>query len=99
MAERAAFYLRKLPTERIAHYRKSKRAYGVRSKVVHGDAVSKGQLKELEDIAIHCDNVARELYRSMIDDSKYKAALDSNKNDELDSFMLNKVFGIDEIID
>jgi len=97
MAERAAFYLCESAEERLTHYRKSKRAYGIRSKVVHGDSVSKNQLKELEDIAEHCDNVARNLMKRMMEDIAYKAALDSNNNEDLDLFMLNIIFGVNTV--
>jgi hypothetical protein len=95
MAERAAFYLCETPEDRLCHYKNSKRGYSVRSKVVHGDAVSKGQLKEIKDIAVHCDNVARDLFKKITSDDDYRKVLQSGKNEELDSFMLHKVFGIE----
>jgi len=95
MAERAAFYLCKSPNARLEHYKKSKRAYGVRSKVIHGDAVSKGQLNDIRETATHCDGVARDLFKNMIEDNEYRQVLRSGKNEDLDGFMLNKVFGIE----
>lgn len=97
MAERAAFYLCEPPKDRLDHYKKSRRGYNVRSKVVHGDAVSKGQLKEIRDIAIHCDNVARDLFKKLMNDDEYQKVLKSGKNEDLDSFMLNKIFGIEPV--
>jgi hypothetical protein len=97
MAERAAFYLCESARDRLDHYKRSKRGYNVRSKVVHGDAVSKGQLKEIRDIAIHCDNVARDLFKKLMSDDEYQKVLNSGKNEELDSFMLNKIFGIEAV--
>lgn len=95
MAERAAFYLCETPQERLEHYRKSKRAYGIRSKIVHGDSVSKSQLKDIQDIAIHCDNVARELFNRVIEDKAYYDVLKSANSQDLDQFMMDKIFGIE----
>ncbi len=98
MAERAAFFLRNKPTERLAHYKRSKRAYAVRSKIVHGDKISNGQLKDILDIADHCDEMARELLSLSLDNKEFNDALKSNSNDDLDNLMLNKIFGIDNVI-
>ncbi len=94
MAERAAFYLRDDPQERLDHYQKSKLAYGIRSAIVHGDSVSKRQLKDIKETAKHCDAVARELTNKMMTDEEYYSVLTSSDSQHLDAFMKNKIFGI-----
>lgn len=94
LSERTAFLLRESPEARYEHFKKTKRAYAIRSKVVHGDIVSKKQVPDLADIATHCDQAARELLATILKSDELKALFSQNDNDALDEFMLKRIFGI-----
>ncbi|MDN4022372.1 MULTISPECIES: HEPN domain-containing protein [Acinetobacter] len=98
MAERAAFYLRDDPLERLEYYKKCKRSYAVRSKVVHGAFLSKKDIPDLQEIARHCDKVARELVIKYLNDEEFQSAIDDPSNEKLDTFFLKKIFGVKEEI-
>lgn len=93
MAERSAFYLEETPDRRLQHYRDSKKAYSIRSKVVHGDTISKGNLADILSIGEHCDNMARNLINKYLNDSSFQDALTSGSQ-KLDEFFINKIFGV-----
>ena len=93
LSERIAFSLAISPLERLEIYKKVKRAYGVRSKVVHGDVISKQELQGLAEISEGCDKLARDIY------SKMSSSIDIYKlfggsNDEIDSHMRDLIFGV-----
>lgn len=94
MAERAAFYLCTTPEERLEHYKLSKKAYSIRSKIVHGDILSASSLNSLVLVAQHCDISARKLINMYFEDSEFSAALCSLNSEVTDSFFTNKIFGI-----
>ena len=94
LAERAAFLLKEQPQIRYEHFKQTKKAYAVRSKVVHGDVLSKKQLDTIEDISKHCDQVARELLIKALSDTDFFDALEAKDNSVLDTFLIEKVFGI-----
>lgn len=96
LSERAAFLLRTSPEARYEHFKKTKRAYAIRSKVVHGDIVSKKQIPDLKDIASHCDQAARELLMSILKSEELKSLFNRNDSNALDEFMLRRVFGLNE---
>ncbi|PKH04524.1 hypothetical protein CXF72_00460 [Psychromonas sp. MB-3u-54] len=94
LAERAAFLLRNQPEDRYEHFKQTKKAYAVRSKVVHGDVLSKNQLQSIEEVSNHCDQVARELLIKALSDTDFLAALEAKDHSILDKFLIEKVFGI-----
>jgi hypothetical protein len=94
MAERAAFYLRIKPAERLELYKDLKQAYSVRSKVVHGDFISKKDMSKLSEIAKKCDNTAREILIKYLQDKEFSSAIDESSNEPLDTFFLHKIFGL-----
>ncbi|TVU78052.1 hypothetical protein FQP81_01065 [Pseudoalteromonas distincta] len=94
LAERAAFLLREKPEDRYEHFKLTKKAYAVRSKVVHGDVLSNNQLQSIEDVSNHCDQVARELLIKALSDTNFFAALEARDHSILDKFLIEKVFGI-----
>ena len=59
LAERMALLLSADPTEREQIYRDVKRAYGYRSKVVHGDVMKPSKESELAASAKTCDELVR----------------------------------------
>lgn len=94
MAERAAFYLRTDPADRLDLYKKCKKAYGVRSQVVHGAKISAKTISNLVELSEHCDEVARQLIIKYLFDKKFSEAIESSDNSKLDTFFINKIFGI-----
>lgn len=94
MSERAAFLLVSDPEKRLEHYGMSKSAYSIRSKVVHGDSFSEAQLKRVRDLSVHCDQLARDLMRKIMSDDQYRDALLNRDSQVLDTYMLNRIFGV-----
>lgn len=97
MAERAAFYLRVKPAERLELYKDLKQAYSVRSKVVHGDFISKKDMSKLGEIAKKCDSTARELLVAYLQDEEFSSAINESSNEPLDKFFLYKIFGLNAV--
>lgn len=94
LSERAAFLLRSSPADRFNHFKSTKRAYAIRSKVVHGDVVSKNQVPDLLDVSKHCDQAARELLRLIIDDQELAELFSGGSGSKLDDYMLGRIFGL-----
>ncbi len=61
LAERVAHFLSKDKGERIALFRMIKKAYEVRSKVVHGSTFKDGKIKEIESLIVEVDSVCRKI--------------------------------------
>ncbi|WP_454440986.1 hypothetical protein [Vibrio bathopelagicus] len=95
LAERAAFLLKETPEERYEHFKATKKAYGVRSKIVHGDTLSNKQLESLNSISLHCDQVARELLTLVTSNSDFQVAVNDSNNQVLDEYLVKKIFGIE----
>lgn len=93
LSERVAFFLRSRPEERLALFKDIKKAYNVRSKIVHGDVLSQGTIDSLVSISGSCDEAARQVMRKIIANEKLEKVFDAT-NDVLDSYMLNLIFGI-----
>jgi len=76
MSERVAFFLFRDPSERLEKYGRLKKAYDVRSKVVHGSVVSEGTQKEMPDVASDIDGLLRELVLRLMQDAAARAVFD-----------------------
>ncbi|MDM0051404.1 HEPN domain-containing protein [Variovorax sp. J22R115] len=99
LAERVAFLLSGEPSERLRLFRQVKRAYSVRSKIVHGDVLSPGLISGLVEIAHVCDEVARALLLKILQDADLRRLFNSGSNGLLDAHMLNLIFGIETTTD
>lgn len=84
VSERVALLLGQNLEERMALYSRVKKAYGIRSKVVHGLAFSKKD-QSLEELSIHMDNMIRSLL------TEYGSFFNSNDVD-LDKKFLELLF-------
>ncbi len=93
LSERIAFSLTDDPHERLEIFTKTKRAYGIRSKSVHGDAIQEKDLKGLIETTEHCDSIARKIYSKVITCSETKK-LFSDSNEAIEEHMRNLIFGI-----
>lgn len=94
LAERAAFFLSDIPEKRLQLFREVKKAYGVRSKIVHGDVLSPSMITSLIDIAQVCDGVARSVLLKILNDPNLDALFEEGTNDSLDAYMFNLIFGL-----
>lgn len=93
LSERLAFCISKTPEERLDNYKKSKKAYGVRSKVVHGSRIKDRDLPELKETSLFCDSSLRTIMTNILtDENLYKNF--SSSNEVLDKYMLNLIFDI-----
>lgn len=92
LSERVAFFLSDTPEQRLSTYRTMKRAYSIRSKVVHGDFVSNKDIQEIEDIASFCDNSLRVIFQSIFENKFMRDTMNDAK--ALDEYMINLVMGM-----
>ena len=63
LSERISFFLASNSEERTDIYRKIKEAYGLRSKVVHGNTIPNSTVNKLDEVTFRCDHYARELIK------------------------------------
>lgn len=94
LSERAAFFLSNNPPERLRLFREIKKAYGIRSKIVHGDILSPAAIASLVDIARNCDDTARALMLKITLTSELSALMNDGSTDTLDAYMLDLIFGV-----
>jgi len=95
LSERIAFFLSRDPRERLEIYKKTKKAYGIRSKAVHGDIISDRDMKEIIETSKHCDELARKIYTKIIT-SKKIGELFEGPNEQLENCMRDLIFGVKE---
>lgn len=98
LSERIAFFIEKTPEERLKTYKQIKKAYGTRSKIVHGDRISRN-LPELSDTSTFCDEVARKINDKILPNKKLIEILDSPDQSILDDYMINLIFGLSTVED
>ncbi|MGC4396066.1 hypothetical protein [Hydrogenophaga sp. T2] len=94
LAERIAFFTEDAATERLHLFREIKRAYSIRSKIVHGDTLSTSTINKLIDSASICDTTARRLIARIISTPHLERLLSSGKNAEIEDFALELLFGL-----
>lgn len=93
LSERIAFSLTDIPNERLEIFIETKKAYSIRSKIVHGDSIQEKDLKRLVETAVNCDEIARRLYTKVITcPEAYK--LFESSNETIDNHMRNLIFGV-----
>lgn len=94
LSERTAFFLADSPSERLRIFRDVKKAYGIRSKIVHGDVLSPSAILGLVDAARTCDEIARALVIKITSSPDLAQLMNERPNDALDAYMLDLIFGI-----
>jgi len=87
LAERMAVFLSDQPNERERVYREVKRAYKLRSKVVHGDVLKPSKISELVETSEACDELLRQAIRKALSDEAARSALVGDK-ETLDQYFL-----------
>lgn len=93
LSERIAFFLNEDPEKRLETYKKLKKCYSARSKVVHGDSFATNSTAELKELSIFCDNIARSAYRTIYPNNELINILEDKNSSRLDNYMLDLVFG------
>ncbi len=97
LSERVAVFLRDKPTERLSLFKEMKRAYNVRSKIVHGDVLAPATISSLAGVCLMCDEAARQTVHKVVSSAELTKLFDESGNDVLDSYMMNLVFGVSPI--
>ncbi|MDT3668954.1 MAG: HEPN domain-containing protein [Aromatoleum sp.] len=94
LSERVAFFTFDSPEQRLRTFREVKKAYSVRSKIVHGDALSDSAISGLVDVAGVCDGISRAMMLRVLQHSDLLDLLKRGSNDSLDVLMLELIFGL-----
>lgn len=93
LSERIAFFLTEDPHERLDIFKKTKKAYGIRSKAVHGDMIHDKELKDLVATTQHCDEIARKICHKLLTSSETYSIFEGT-SETIDTYMRNLIFGI-----
>jgi hypothetical protein len=91
IAHRIAIFLEQEPEKRCELYTRIKKAYGIRSKVVHGDEI-KTESKEIQAISVDVDGIARRIFHKIGSSEQLFAQFHASKK-ELDDYFLKESFG------
>jgi hypothetical protein len=96
LSERVAFFLEDDGPSRILTYNLMKKAYTVRSKVVHGDVIKNSFLEELKQVSQTCDELLRRSLTYLIENETLNKLFGSS-NKDIDDFFINLILGDREI--
>jgi hypothetical protein len=91
IAHRIAVFLEQDPNKRCEIYARIKKAYGIRSKVVHGDEI-KTDSKEIQAVSVDVDNIARKIFHKIGSSEELFDQFHASKK-ELDDYFLKESFG------
>lgn len=91
IAHRIAIFLEQETEMRSALYKRIKKAYDIRSKVVHGDEV-KQDAKTIQSISVEVDEIARRIFQKLGSSEELFNQFQASKN-ELDDYFLKESFG------
>lgn len=91
LSERVSIFIAPNPNLRREHYVALKKAYRVRSKVVHGAALSESEINELNDLSVLIDDYLRRVFQKIFNDPKLIVLFES-KPDTLDEYFTNSLF-------
>jgi hypothetical protein len=95
LAERVAFFLGERGHNRRVVFAKIKNAYGVRSKLVHGDTLKPSQIAELPALSAECDVYLRTILREIFNSEDLKKIFDSH-NEAIEDYFSHLIFGLSE---
>ena len=91
IAHRIAIFLEEEPDKRVGIYGRIKEAYGIRSKVLHGDEVKK-DAKTVQSISVDIDEIARRIFYKIGSSEPLFTQFHASKKD-LDDYFLKESFG------
>ena len=92
VAERSALLLGTTKEEKIKIYKEIKNAYGVRSRIFHGERVSRKQLKDIAEVSKFTDDIARKLMNKILIDNNISNIINSSDTSVIEEYMLNLLF-------
>jgi hypothetical protein len=92
IAHRISIFLSDNVEERCGIYQRVKRAYGIRSKVVHGDALSSDAAKSITEITKDIDDTCRRLLMKILAEDSSIRQFNADKRN-LDDYFLRASFG------
>jgi Apea-like HEPN len=92
LAERVAFFLADKGFNRRAVYTTVKLAYGIRSKLVHGDTLKPSQVNGLPALSVECDVFVRTILLAIFSSPGLQQVFDS-QNDAIEDHFAKLIFG------
>jgi Apea-like HEPN len=92
LSERVAFFLGERGHSRPAVFATVKNAYGVRSKLVHGDTLKAGQITELPDLSVRIDQYLRVILSAIFNSDDLKKVFDS-KPEDIEEYFSRLILG------
>lgn len=92
LSERVAFFLGERGYDRRVVFTTVKGAYGVRSKLVHGDTLKPGQIEGLPMLSSQCDDYLREILRDIFSSENLKGIFDSH-NEAIEEYFSGLILG------
>ena len=98
LAERVAFFLGERRHVRRKIFATIKSAYGVRSKLVHGDTLKPSQIDGLPSLSAQCDIYLRTIVREIFSSEDLKGIFDTHQNEVLENYFANLILGPSEQI-
>ena len=90
LGERLALFLENTPEARWECFRSVKRAYGIRSKVVHGSGGNEN-LQALKETSVFCDGALRRVFSKLFASEELERVFESS-NKVLDEYLTKLVF-------
>jgi hypothetical protein len=90
LAERLAVFV-SAEDNRYELYGRIKRAYSLRSKVVHGSGGA--DLGALQDAGVLCDDLARQVFLRILRSSDLETLFDSGSNERLEEYLIRSILG------
>jgi hypothetical protein len=91
IAHRIAIFLESAPEKRADLYMRVKKAYGIRSKVVHGDELGK-DVQKAQQISVDADQIARRIVAKISSSDVLMEKFHGSKAD-LEDYFLRESFG------
>lgn len=91
VAERTAAALHPIGSARLETFKIVKRAYGIRSKAVHGAAFKSKDVAALKDTAVALDEICRQLFQLTMEGNALHRVLEGNSND-FEAYWLERIF-------
>ena len=91
LSERIAFCL-KNELNLLDTFKTIKIAYGIRSRLTHGDVLSAKQIDQLESLSIKIDNILRLLLNKILSETSLFEIIESKKNEAIDNYFEELIF-------
>ena len=92
LSERSALLLGRRGYDRLTVFRTVKKAYGVRSKLVHGDTLQARQVEELPSIAVRLDEYLRTILNAIFESDSLQRVFDS-PGEAIEEYFTELLFG------